>query len=161
VYILLAPGCPALARCSTKSVAAVEAAVTQATGVAYRVGFTNAGFPSRWHGKVFMQAWLIATTCGVAPNTRLQRKAACEVVGLASFVWWFESVGGSFARPPTRSPPHLRAQRCARGAAPCRAPSPRSLGSVCGARAACAGARASVGRACQRIASSAHVASTP
>ena len=67
----------------------------QATGVAYRVAFTNAGFPSRWHGKVFMQAWLIASTCSDAPHTLARRKAACEVPGMAAYVWWFEGVRGS------------------------------------------------------------------
>ena len=92
VYFLLAAGQPTLARCSTQDAATVEAAVSQATGIPYRVGFSNVGFPSRWHGKVFIQAWLIATTCLAMPNTRVQRKAACEVDGMAAYVWWFDAV---------------------------------------------------------------------
>lgn len=92
VYILLADGRPTVARCSTQDAATVEAAVSQSTGSPYRVGFSNEGFPSRWHGKVFIQAWLIATTCLAMPNTRVQRKAACEVAGMAAYVWWFDAV---------------------------------------------------------------------
>lgn len=114
VYFLLAAGQPTLARCSTQDAATVEAAVSQATGIPYRVGFSNVGFPSRWHGKVFIQAWLIATTCLAMPNTRVQRKAACEVDGMAAYVWWFDAVRVCFRARALPVIPHAnqRVLRC-------------------------------------------------
>jgi hypothetical protein len=118
VYILLSAGKPPLARCSTRGAATVEAAVSQATGVVYRVGFTNSGFPSRWHGKVFMRAWLIASTCCAAPNTLEHRKAACEVEGMAAYLWWFEAVRFVPLRVYLSHLLNQRTLRCARVAAP-------------------------------------------